>query len=152
MEDLSKWIAIGKRVGLNISKFRSIKRVIYHNLELIQQTLHRLHEQCTLKHGSGQEHSLHLAKCYENLERAYSKQSEYIVLTSLRIIIEKVQSIPLRTKRRASRNNLTECCYILIEELENHLEKPYSELVRLGLNEVNLVLSTLRNDGGTDIY
>jgi hypothetical protein len=143
MEELKAWIKIGKDIGANKLKFNFLKNEVIFNLEKIQSGIYTIQSSVINSREPSEELLTDYANRIKELENKFVKLRHYITLKSIKIIFNKFQKTIFTLKSVFRVKKYIKSCYQIKNLLQDHLSKPYADIIRLAILEIELFLRIL---------
>lgn len=139
MEELNAWIEIGKIVGIKIPNFSKILKKGQKSIEKLQNLLLLAQSKMSNLDIVMDEDLDFFSMLMLKFQQAVNKQSEYIPLMSLKIIMTAVKrKLRLRSAFKYYKK-IVISVGMLENLLKNYLDKPYVEIINLALFELGLI-------------
>ena len=144
MEDLQAWIHIGQILNIKKTKFEMISKQSCKNIEEIQKNLIKIQENMSCLEIVTEE----LVEFYSNtiqiLQRNLIKQSEFIPLKSLNLIVSVIKGKMRLRGTRINYARILNACKGLKRVLSNFLETSYKDIIYMALFEIDMIKEEIK--------
>ena len=144
MEEPNTWIEIGKLVGVRLPRFGILQKRAQQKIVDVQNQLLRAQSEMMQMDIVTNEALEYYSLLIQKLQQAVNRQSEYFPLMSLNMIMSAIKrKIRLRSAIRNNKNILI-TANMIQKLLINYLDKPYGEILKLALFELEMIIEEVR--------
>ena len=144
MEEPNTWIEIGKLVGVRLPRFGILQKRAQQKIVDVQNQLLQAQSEMMQMDIVTNEALEYYSLLIQKLQQAVNRQSEYFPLMSLNMIMSAIKrKIRLRSAIRNNKNILI-TANMIQKLLINYLDKPYGEILKLALFELEMIIEEVR--------
>ena len=131
------WAQLGKEIGVQYSKFQLIYSKLLENIKKIEQESRLVKEMILLTDPRDEEMQRYCSQYILHLEASFLKQTDFVMLSCIKTVLNRLRKTINTTSKRLKIKKIQKSCEDIKKLLENHINKPYSDIVLMAIQEID---------------
>lgn len=137
MEEVSVWTQIARELGVRQSKLHGNQRLFKQNIDKIQGESAVVKIMLQSSDDINSEIQKYCTQFLLHLEKELAKQTDFLVLSSIRLVMIELNTITSKVNSNLKVKKILKSCVEIKAELEKYTNRPYSDIVRMALDETD---------------